>query len=237
MENLLDTLVKVQELDDEIKKITKEIEILPQKIEKLQNEIVLAKNGLNARKSRIQQLEKEYRLKELEVADNENKINKLNQQTFAVKTNEEYRALLNEIEHLKNENKRIEDEMINLLEEEDGLKKSIERFTAETESIIQEKARMIEELNNKNISLKNSYEQAKVSFRDNFNRLPKDVQELYKKISNVRGKAVCVVTDNTCTGCFTNLTPQFLNELKKRDKIQFCDNCGRILIFVNKEKK
>ncbi len=237
MEDLLDTLLKVQELEDNIKKIAEEIAAIPHKIGKLQDEIQSAKDELTNRKSRIKELEKDYRLKEVDIADNENKINKLNQQTFAVKTNEEYRALLNEIAHLKKENNKTEDEMIALLEEEETLKKDIDRFAEETEKIVGEKKQAIEELDARHKALKDSYEQTQISFQENFNKLPDDVKKIYKKIKKVRGTAVCAVHNNTCTGCFTSLTPQFLNELKKRNKIQFCDNCGRILVFVDRKKK
>jgi len=40
-----------------------------------------------------------------------------------------------------------------------------------------------------------------------------------------------MISDNTCTGCYANLTHQFLNELKKHNKILVCGNCGRILVY------
>ena len=44
------------------------------------------------------------------------------------------------------------------------------------------------------------------------------------------------IRNTVCSGCYANLTPQFLNELKKRDSLLLCDSCGRILIYVDTEK-
>jgi len=183
--------------------------------------------------SRIQELKKSNKLKEIEIADNEGKIAKLNTQTFAVKTNEEYRALLKEVEFLKHRNHDIEDEMLGIMEEEEKIRSSINQIRIETEEYIAKAQTRIADLDKESELLKEKQTVAKVDLENNFSKLPDDVKELYNRIAKFRGKAVCLIIDNTCTGCFANLTHQFLNELKKGNKILLCDNCGRILVYRN----
>lgn len=235
MEDILDRLVKIQKLDDDIKTTQSRIAEIPRERANLEKEIETAQRNVTAKQTRIQNIKKDYKMKEGDLAENENKMNKLNQQTFAVKTNEEYRAIINEIDYLKQENKRIEDEMINLLEEEEKLKNTITKIENETEDFVNKRTREISELKKGEQELIEKSEQLQMSFDEHFMELPTDVRELYNKIKRVRGKVVCLIRNETCTGCYANLTPQFLNELKRRKEILLCDSCGRILVYTHAE--
>lgn len=236
MEEILDILLTVQRLNDEIKDTKLKIEETPNKITTLEEEIEKAKSKVQEKSDRIKEIKKTYKIKEGDLAENESKITKLNGQTFSVKTNEEYRALITEVDYLKKENKKTEDEMINLLEEEEKLKEATDKLENETKDFIDKRIVEINELKKECEELIEKQKQINISFENNFNILPEDTKQVYKRISKVRDRAVCEITDNTCTGCYANLTFQFLNELKKRNKILCCGNCGRILIFVRPVK-
>jgi predicted nucleic acid-binding Zn-ribbon protein len=236
MEDILDILITIQRLDDKLKDTKSEIKVIPAQIERLEKEIKEANEALNEKTHRIEEIRKIYKMKEGDIAENETKITKLNGQTFAVKTNEEYRAILNEVDFLKKENEKIEDEMIDLLEEEEKLKGSIAKFESETKDFIKKKSDEIENIKNHNEQLTARLEQLNADFETNFGLLPAEIKEQYNKIKKFRGNAVCLIRDETCTGCYANLTPQFLNELKKRDNLLLCDSCGRILIYVDTDK-
>ncbi|UCF70541.1 MAG: hypothetical protein JSW49_10150 [candidate division WOR-3 bacterium] len=233
MDTVLDLLVKIQNLDDEIKDTGAELARIPQEIAKLETQIKTREEDLKKAEDRIQELKKNYKLKELEITENEEKTSKLNTQTFAVKTNEEYRAILNEIDFIKKRNREIEDEMIGLMEEEEQLKNSIDRIRADTKEFKDITLGKIADMKKKSESLVERGKMAKAQLHDDFAKLPEDAKNLYTRIKKVRDKAVCPIVDNTCTGCFANLTHQFLNELKQRNKILLCDNCGRILVYTN----
>jgi predicted nucleic acid-binding Zn-ribbon protein len=136
------------------------------------------------------------------------------------------------VEFLKKRNRELEDEMLSILEEEEKVENSIDRSRAEAKEYEDTKKTKIEELKNERESMQERQKTAEVKLKDNLTKLPDDLRELYNRIARVRGKAVCMITDNTCTGCYANLTHQFLNELKKRNKILLCDNCGRILVYT-----
>ena len=237
MEDILDILIIIQRLDDRLKDTKSEIEVIPNKITNLEKEISEANTALREKTSRIEEIRKIYKMKEGDIAENESKITKLNSQTFAVKTNEEYRAILNEVDFLKKENEKIEDEMINLLEEEEKLKSSIAQFEIETKEYVKKKSDEIEVIKKRNEELTERLAQLEADFKTNFGKLPVEIKEQYNKIKKFRGNAVCLIHDQTCTGCYANLTPQFLNELKKRDNLLLCDSCGRILVYAEPEKE
>ena len=231
MESVLDLLVKIQGFDDEVEEAAARLIQIPREIEKLEKQITVREDEFKNSETRIQELKKTYKLKELEIADNEGKINKLNTQTFAVKTNEEYRAILSEVEFLKKNNHQIEEEMIGLMEEEEKLTKSINGLRKETEGFVQANRNRISELKAEGETMTEKQKMARANLENNFGKLPEDVKMLYKRIAQSRGKAVCLITDNTSTGCFANLPHQFLNELKQRNQVLVCGNCGRILVY------
>jgi len=236
MEIVLDLLVEIQRFDDEVQSTAAKLSQIPQEIAKLERHITERDENFKTSEHKAQDLKKTYKLKEFEITDTEEKIGKLNTQTFAVKTNEEYRALLNEIEFLRKHNRETEDEMIRILEEEEKIIGTIDQSRAETSEYVTRTQARIAELRKEIESLQEQQNAAKSNLENSYAKLPGDVRELYDRIAKVRERAVCLITDNTCTGCYANLTHQFLNELKKRNKVLLCDNCGRILVFVDSEE-
>ena len=232
MDSVLDLLVEIQSLNDEIADNEAQLTQLPRDIARLEKQIAAREEDLKNAEARILEIKKNYKLKELEIADNEGKVAKLNAQTFAVKTNEEYRAVLNEIAFLKQRNKEIEDGMIELMEEEEKIRTSIERMRAETGEFTDRTRDSVAALKQKIDELTKRQAEARAAFERDSARLPEDARKLYDRVTKVRDKAVCSIIDNTCTGCFANLTHQFLNELKKRNALLLCDNCGRILVYT-----
>jgi hypothetical protein len=55
-----------------------------------------------------------------------------------------------------------------------------------------------------------------------------------KVLSGKDGVAIVAVKDNACQGCFMNLPPQMINEIRMNDKVITCESCARIL-YIEKE--
>ncbi len=235
MDDILDTLIRIQHCDANITAMQSEVNAIPGKIERIENEISKAAASLQEKRQRLGAIRANYKMREGDIAANEAKVVKLNSQTFAVKTNDEYRALLSEIEYLKQENSRTEEIMISMLEEEELLNNSIRELDVDTRDFTDQRKRDIAGLNQRRQELDEKISVVRSDYDNAFVKLPKDVQDMYNRIKAVRGKAVSLVSNETCTGCFSNITPQFLNELKQKDRILRCDNCGRILIYVSSQ--
>jgi len=46
-----------------------------------------------------------------------------------------------------------------------------------------------------------------------------------------RGVAVAEVGEGRCAACHIGVRPQFMQELRRGDKVMFCESCGRILVY------
>ena len=56
----------------------------------------------------------------------------------------------------------------------------------------------------------------------------KEYERLRKKS---KGRPIADATEGRCDACQMSLRPQFFQDLRKGDKIMYCESCGRILTF------
>jgi len=60
--------------------------------------------------------------------------------------------------------------------------------------------------------------------------IDKKILASYERILKGKdGMALAAVHDYSCQGCFINLPPQVINEIKKHDHLVICESCARIL--------
>ncbi|TPW17258.1 MAG: hypothetical protein FD129_447 [bacterium] len=65
-------------------------------------------------------------------------------------------------------------------------------------------------------------------------QLPPNVASRFDQLARAKGGvAVVTVQRGSCGGCFNALPPQFVNEVRKSDKINVCESCGRIIISLD----
>ena len=65
-----------------------------------------------------------------------------------------------------------------------------------------------------------------------------DEELLYKFekiVKNKEGIGIVSVKNNVCMGCNMLLPPQFVNDVRREDKLIFCPNCSRILYYQQEE--
>ena len=237
MKEKLLLLIKLQECDSQLVKLSAKKKILPENIEKLDKEFSLFKEGIEKNKIKYDELKSRH-------TESENKIKKLNEgmvktkeRMLEVKNNKEYQAMLKEIEIAESSRGDIETEIISILEELDKLsvlvKKDEETLKQSKNKYEQEKKIMEDDLNTIDADVVN-WEQKRIDLQKN---VPDDLLARYEKIKK-RNKGVGVISvwKAVCNGCHMNIPPQLYNELQKSDELLSCPNCNRIMYFQDMEK-
>ena len=233
MDAQLRTLIDLQALDTRIAGLEGDLARLPRELDAVHATVEEARKAVEAAKARLDAARKSQRAKEKDLEDNRIKRQKYEGQLYQVKTNKEYSAVLAEIEEVKQEKARIEEEILSLMEQQEraaaDVKDAEARFLAcETQGRTEE-ARLAEKMRGAeaDLGLVRS-ERAQVA-----REVPPPVLADYDKILRHRGVAVVEVTKpNFCGGCHVTMTPQRLQELRQQNALIHCESCGRYLYWV-----
>jgi uncharacterized protein len=185
------------------------------------------------RQKRLAANQKERRELEGEIKIIQEKITKHKDQLYQVKTNEQYRAMLKEIEGEEANIRKIEDQILEKMIEAEDIQKRIQEAAARLES---EKARVageVKRLESERQTDVQERDQRQARRKELESALSEPVRGLYERIRTARrGVAVAEVRDGLCTACNVRLRPQIYNEVRTNDSLHTCENCGRIIYYV-----
>lgn len=233
MDAQLRTLIDLQALDTRIAGLEGDLARLPRELDAVRAAVEEARKAVETAKARLDAARKSQRAKEKDLEDNRIKRQKYEGQLYQVKTNKEYSAVLAEIEEVKQEKARIEEEILSLMEQQEraaaDVKEAEARFKACEAQGRSEETRLAEKMRvaETDLGLVRS-ERAQVA-----RELPAPVLADYDKILRHRGVAVVEVTKpNFCGGCHVTMTPQRLQELRQQNALIHCESCGRYLYWV-----
>ncbi len=228
----LDKLIELQRLDTAIAALESQARAIPPAIQTLEARLAGARGGLDAAKGRADQIQKDRRAKERELEEVTQNTKKKQARLFEIKTNEEYTAVLKEIEALKQKSSKLEEEILELLEQGDESAKVVaeaERLFKAAEGAYQaeraEKEAQLTQLERELASLRTTR-------KSQASRLDKDLLQQYTRLARSRGDVVVAVQNGSCTGCGIALTPQANNEVRRNDRMFVCPSCNRILYYA-----
>ncbi|MHC5039312.1 MAG: zinc ribbon domain-containing protein [Planctomycetota bacterium] len=230
MRELIETLIALQEIDLEIRKLHKETEHWPAILTMRGKEVDSRKAEQEKIEEGRAQLRREVDLKELDIKSIEENIVKLNVTLNTVKTNKEYTAILNEIALRKSDISTLEEEILERMEKIDEQKKELETAKANVQSAQREKEKLEKQAEVEREEIREELGELEDRRKKHLGALPEDIFEQYERIAKSRdGLAVVGVVDGVCQGCFINLTAQEINLLMGAENIIHCRNCSRIL--------
>jgi predicted nucleic acid-binding Zn-ribbon protein len=229
----LKAVVELQHLDFKIAELTVLIDSLPVQVQSLQSKLDDFIHAHEERKRRLTASQKERKDLEVDIKAIQEKITKHRDQLYQVKTNEQYRAMLKEIEGEEANIRKIEDQILEKMIEAEEIQKLVQEAAARLEG---EKARGASE-----IKALQDERQTDMDERDRLQArrnevttvLTDSVLKLYERIRSYRaGPAVAGVRDGLCTACNVRLRPQVYNEIRANDQVLTCENCSRIIYYV-----
>ena len=228
----LESLLKLQEAEIEIQRLSAVLNAVPEKLSALDTKKTALQEAYDNETEAMASVKKRYREMDSEVQINSERISKSQSKLTAVKTNKEYQALLKEIDDLKGKNSAIEDEMLDCLERLENAEKEL----SEKDNILKQ---MKTQINADKATIEREADterQLLETAREKVGQLDKDVDAAlmvdYNRVKKVIKKhAVVPVKKATCQGCHMNIPPQMFNELQRGDQLKFCPHCGRIIYW------
>lgn len=233
MTSHLQQLIGLQEIDKVIDDLNAGLQKIPAKIEERRGEIKRLLSRADEEKAKITAFQLKKKEKEIEAQSQEDTARKNEMQLNTLKSNEAYRAMMNEIEASKKKKAEIEDEILAVMEEMEQSAKNAKQFEAEAKGEQQKIEAQIKELEAEMGKLGDAVkvEQGK---RDAY--LPNVSKELLSRYEFLRknkkgGAVMAPIKGEVCGACNTLLPSSTINEIKKAKDMITCETCSRILYF------
>ncbi len=226
----LGLLKSIQSLDTEIIKLRTKTQDLPRELNIYDQSYKEAKVNHDSLKTELDATKKKRSEIERLVAEKNERIKKLKEKTTDIKTNKEYQSRLKEIEQVEKERRKVEDEILILMEKSEA----IERDLNTASKLLKIETSKIEE---KSSAIKKEVgiiEDGLGSLIKKRNGLAKNLDKtVYAKYMHLLQRknslAVVKAEKEVCQGCYMNIPPQLFVEVMKNDRILTCPQCGRIM--------
>jgi predicted nucleic acid-binding Zn-ribbon protein len=235
VETDFENLIKLQNLDIEIRNTSVLLDDIPSQIKEIDKKSEKSLQIVQNARDNFSENQKKRRTLESELQDIKEKIAKYKRQLNEVKTNKEYSSLLKEIDETNAKIDSIEEEIIREMLTADDIEKEIKVASKKAEDIQAELTKQkVEILQNKK-KAEEKLKHLEAEREQLLPKIPSDQMKLYKQISSKKnGIVLSPVTDEFCTMCHMRVRPQMVNELIAGKQIITCENCGRILYYTKK---
>lgn len=224
------TLLRLQELDLRIETCKARESEIPKQKEKFLVQKERLEAELAEREEAIKRLQLAQSECEGDIEQKQAQVAKYDEQLFAVKKNEEYQALLHEIDLLKKQIGTQEERIISLMVELDDAKARFEedqkRVKAEIEALDKQCAEVDAELSEA-VKDRAALEEKREPLLE---QVEPGLLSKYRRIraNKTTGPAVVPLRGEICSGCNMNVRPQIVNEVLAGE-IRACSQCGRLL--------
>lgn len=231
MHSDLEKLIELEKVDREIARLTDEVAALPKRVAAIEEKLADDKASVEKAKAAVKANEAARRKLEGDIQGFQQKIVKYREQSSSVKTNDEYRALMHEVQFAEQEISRCEDKilelMIRLEAEEKSLKTAEADLKAETVAVEKEKKeaqsrtaedeRLLAGLAEQRTQLRTGVSDSALAH--------------YDRVLRQRKSAIAEAREQKCLGCFVMIRPQIWQDLRTNGQIITCSSCGRILYY------
>jgi predicted nucleic acid-binding Zn-ribbon protein len=229
-------LLDLQLLDLRIAELRELSEAVPRDVVSKRDIAALAERRLNQADEAIKNQQKENSQLELEVKSFDDKVTKLEVQLNAAKTNKEFQTLKDEIGGIRADQSRMEDKVLEGLNQVDALRAKRERIAADVEKARKVLAEVAGEAEQRTSEVKKEMEIVEAERAEKAETLDKGLVSQYERILESKsGSAVVAIRGGVCQGCFVNVTQQCINLALQESEIVRCNNCKRIVYLDDKE--
>jgi uncharacterized protein len=227
----LKILFLLQTIDNQLDELEELRGDLPNMVRQLEEKINGMVEDIKAKESEQKDSLKKRDHNEDEIEKLKENQKKFKAQLYQVRNNKEYDALTKEIDHTE--------EQVNKLElENDSLADKSKVLTQEIEEINPRLDELKKELKEKEADLKDiikANEREELKLLEERKKIEGAVKKsdiaAYSKIRKAKkGLAVATIKRSACSGCHNIVPSQRQLEIRRNNRLYFCEYCGRILV-------
>ncbi|NOY79235.1 MAG: hypothetical protein GXO76_15390 [Calditrichaeota bacterium] len=234
----LKILIELQRIDSRLKKLDALYGDLPVQLENLKSDLTGKQSLLEEKRVQLEETSIRKHQAELDIKSWKGKEQKYHDQLFKVTSNREYDAIQAEIEAAKEAIDQQETAFLEASEMEEVLASEIKALEEEIAEMIKDSGELQKVLQEKMDVTKKEVSDLQKRREELVHDLDVPIYRTYERIRKGKadGMAVVPVSDNACGGCRLSIPPQKILEIRRMNKLIFCEGCGRILVWENDEE-
>jgi len=232
----IENLLQLQDVDKEIRRLQDEVAELPKRVAAIEQKLAGTKAQIDKAQAAVKTDEASRRKYDTNIKDLREKISKYRDQSLAVKTNEQYRALMTEIQFAEKEIAANEDKILELMVNADTRDKEVKAAQAELKEETAEIEKEKEQARQRTAEDEKLLAEARGKRDLLRGGIREDLLRQYERVSKFRGSGIAEVRDHKCMGCQVILRPQTYNDVRSGKDVIFCDSCQRILYSDPKDE-
>jgi uncharacterized protein len=228
----IERLMRLQSLDRGLQDLEESLSAITGRVNQLREQTAAQEIELETLSHEDQEAAAARKKLERELAEGETGLRNKRMRRNLVRNDKELQALGHEVELLKENNQRVEADLLTMMEGSElratrlkELSEALAKARAELAAEEKEVAGQVEQI--KSDISKRRRERAKVAADVN----PALLQRYEMIFPRRQGVVVALAKAGTCLGCMRLLPPQLYNEIQKHLQIHFCPSCQRILYF------
>jgi len=231
----VEKLLQLDESDREIARLRAEVAALPGRVAAIETKLSGINSEIESVRKGLKDIEAARRKHEGDILTVRQKISKYREQMLAVKTNQEYKALGNEIQFTEQEIARAEDRILEGMLEVEASEAQLKKLEAEQkrqQAEIEREKREARICTDKDQARLAELMPVREKLRETINF---EVLRHYDRVLKARGSGIAEAREQYCKTCHVMMRPQVFQDVMIGEQVVSCDSCGRIFFYVPPE--
>jgi len=236
MHDWVEKLLILQEMDLRIGRLAARVKSAPAEKKRIDRGRKEAASTVSEARARLQDREKALKTLEIEADTVREKMRDFQSKSAFIKSNEEYRAAMSQIDGCKRQIDGVEDRQLAVMEDIEALRTELEQAQKELDAA---NARADEQEGDLDVAVKNSEAQLEKLHAERVPALAEIDPKIGRRYERLRRvcsskpgdkRALVPIRDDVCDRCHMNVIAQLRNNARKGADVT-CENCGALLYW------
>jgi predicted nucleic acid-binding Zn-ribbon protein len=222
----------LQTLDRKLKELEQSLSTIALPVNQLRDHTSKQEAELEKLSTEEQEAAAARKKLERELAEGEARLRNKRMRQNLVRNDKELQALSHEVDSLKENNQRVEGELLVMMENAGPRLAKIKELSETLAQARTDLAAGEKEIAGQVEKIKSELAQQRRERDKIVKEIEPPLVARYDVIfARRQGVAVAIARSGTCQGCMRRLPPQLYNEIQKHLQIHFCPACQRVLYF------
>lgn len=241
MPKTLEALLRLQSVEHQLVDVRRRLKTKGAAVETQQKRVEELQGEYEALRQEHQTRQKDIAGLELDLTSREEQVSKLRLMLNTAKTNKEYATILTQINTIKADTSRQEEQALRLMQTADEVQPRTEEVKGQIKQAEEQLEEMVRTSAEEVGRLEAIQEDLQVKREAAAADVSREHLSVFNRIAATRdGGAMAKIEvvgekpphEYVCGGCNMAISAEHANALQTRDEIRFCDCCGRILYLT-----